>query len=167
MNRPTNNLSVAGMILGILALLFSFIPCMGILSVIPAIIGLILGIMGYRRAKEDVSPTTMGLVAIITSILALIISILWGVLFAKAGADIGQYQDLTYESCDALLADYETTTKELDNLKNSDDGFGVISQVMDITQKIAAIEKNVVELNCHDEEGFTERYNSIKNSMEE
>lgn len=53
--QPTNGLAIASLVLGIVSILFVWIPVVGILGTLMAIIGLVLGILALRQ------PTGRGL----------------------------------------------------------------------------------------------------------
>lgn len=47
--QPTNALAIASLVLGIVSILFVWIPIVGILGTLMAIIGLVLGLLALRR----------------------------------------------------------------------------------------------------------------------
>lgn len=67
---------VASLVLGIIAVVFSFIPCVCIVSPAPAAIGLLLGIFGCIQAAKKQQPKGMGIAGVILNIIALVVSIL-------------------------------------------------------------------------------------------
>ena len=73
---PGKGMSIAGMVLGIVGLVFTFFG-LGIFIGIPAsIVGLVLAIMGRNKAMAVGAPTAMATAGLVTSIVALGISIL-------------------------------------------------------------------------------------------
>jgi len=81
-NRRPNGghyLGIAAMILGGLSLIISFIPCIGLIALIPSIIALVLGIVGLVQANEAQAPKGLIAGSIIVSIFAGSIAIFWGV----------------------------------------------------------------------------------------
>ena len=111
MENKTNGLSIGGMVVGIVALILSIIPCTMLFGGILAIVGLILSFIGYKSAKDVGGPTTMAIIGMVLSGLALIVAIAWGTLFAKASGDIAE--PLNVETCDEVLVEMEKTVKEL------------------------------------------------------
>ncbi|NOQ26916.1 MAG: hypothetical protein GQ564_16265 [Bacteroidales bacterium] len=67
--NTSQGLGIAGFVLGILALIISFIPCIGILALVPGILAVTLSAIGYLQATK--LNTSKGII-----IAALIISIL-------------------------------------------------------------------------------------------
>ncbi len=90
--NPGKGLSIAGMVLGIVSLAVLCIPYVNFLSLICAIVGLILSIMGKKKSKAANAPTGMATAGIVLSIIALaiaiivvlIVGLLIGVVFATA-----------------------------------------------------------------------------------
>lgn len=64
-------MAVAGLVLGIVAIVLSFIPCIGILAIIPAVLGIIFSIMGLSQAKKTGQGKGMAIAGLILSILAI------------------------------------------------------------------------------------------------
>ena len=154
MERQTNTLSIVGMIIGILSLLFSFLPCVGMIGSLIGIAGIIVSIFGYRRAKEDGSPTLMGIIGIATSALAIIIGIFWGVLFAKATKDIEIEENIEVNTCDEALAEYEKTVKEINAIDEDENSFDNFSKVLTYTKRLTMIESRIIELECANDPAF-------------
>ncbi len=81
--RPTSGECVAGMVLGIVALVFSFIPFVGLVG----ILGLILSVVGMRRARyENRAGYGMGVAGLVCSIIALVPTALVLIFLFSAGA---------------------------------------------------------------------------------
>ena len=60
---------IIALVLGILAFLFSFIPCLGSFAVFPGILGLILGVVAFIMAGKVSAPKGLIIAAVILSIL--------------------------------------------------------------------------------------------------
>lgn len=154
MENKTNGLSIGGMVVGIIALLVSFVPCIGMLGGVLALVGLILSLIGYRSAKDANGPTTMAIVGMVLSVLAIIAALAWGALIAKASGDIAE--PLNVETCDELLVEMEKAAKEMKGFedKGDDTGFGDISKIMKTTTRIARIQSTAVEMECNQDSTF-------------
>lgn len=70
-------MGIAGLVLGILAAIFSFVPCLGMWAIVPGIIGLILSIIGMRQAGAAGAPRGMAIGGLITSIVGICIAAYW------------------------------------------------------------------------------------------
>ena len=86
-----NGLALAGMILGIICVATSWIWCFIWGSVACGIVGLILSILGSKKAKETGIGASKAKVGLICSIIGIIIAIVvFVVILAIAGAAIGE-----------------------------------------------------------------------------
>jgi hypothetical protein len=63
-------LSIIGLILGVIALIFSFIPCFGMWAMAPGIIGLVFGLIGMSMAGKANASKGLGVAALCVSIAA-------------------------------------------------------------------------------------------------
>ncbi|MEI8135869.1 MAG: DUF4190 domain-containing protein [Bacteroidota bacterium] len=85
------NLGIAGMILGIIAIIVSFIGCMAVCSILLAVVGLVLSAISMSQAKKAGASKGMAIAGLICSILAIIICLIWIFVFAAVvskGADV-------------------------------------------------------------------------------
>lgn len=74
-------MDIASLVLGIVSLLFSFIPYCNYFMIIPAIVGLILGIIDVSQKSKLEMPKGIGITGIILNALALLIIIVVGIFF--------------------------------------------------------------------------------------
>ena len=86
--QQTNGLGIAALITGIIALVLSIIPLIGIISWLLAPIAIILGIIGMNQN----APRGTAIGGLATGGLALIICILWAVLFGYAVSETARIQ---------------------------------------------------------------------------
>lgn len=82
-------MAVASLVLGIVALVVSFIPCIGLIAIVPALVGLILGIVALVQAKKKQQPKGMATAGIILSILAIIWPLIFVLVLAGGAAATG------------------------------------------------------------------------------
>lgn len=75
-------MSVASLVLGILALLIMWIPVIGMGAILVAIIGLALGVSGKKSLRAEGKPTGKATAGIVMSIIALAISLLFTLVCA-------------------------------------------------------------------------------------
>jgi hypothetical protein len=109
-------MGIAGLVLGILAAIFSFVPCLGMWAIVPGIIGLILSVISMKQAGAAGAPKGMAIGGLITSIVGIAIACYWiyAVYFA-AGALVDAAQEL--ERSGAL----DSLNKAMEQLKNVTD----------------------------------------------
>jgi DNA-directed RNA polymerase subunit RPC12/RpoP len=65
-------ISIAGFVCGIVAIVISFIPCMGLLALGPALAGIICSIIGLVKAKSRNRKKGLAIAGLICSVLAVI-----------------------------------------------------------------------------------------------
>lgn len=99
---PRNGLGTAGFVLGLVGLLFSFIPFIGVIAWPLVVLGLVLSVIGIARASGG-KATNRGLAiaGAVLSVIGLVICILYAAVFTKAVSDVNQQQNavstITYE----------------------------------------------------------------------
>jgi len=105
-----NGLGIAAMILGIVGFFLAFI----VIGIIPAVLALIFGIIGVRRAKRGTASNrgqaTSGLVL---GIIGIVVAIAMGVVFGVAGYN--RYQDCKDK--------YDTGSSDFDHCFSGDPGY--------------------------------------------
>jgi heme/copper-type cytochrome/quinol oxidase subunit 2 len=113
---PRNGLGTAGFVLGLLGLVISPIPLVGVVAWPLAGLGLILSAVGVARARAG-KATNRGLAiaGVVVSVLGLLVSLLWAVVIGKAISDVNdqatQHHTITYEvTGDAKAADIDYST---------------------------------------------------------
>lgn len=95
----TSGLAIASLILGILAVLGSFVPVLNIGSILLAVIGLILGIVGVATLKKSgKGGKVMAIVGIVLAALAIIIGIAINAAAAKVVNDVADELDTSGEA---------------------------------------------------------------------
>lgn len=81
-------LGIAGMILGIVAIIVSFVPCFGWWAVVLAVVGVVLSAISLSQASKAGASKGMAIAGLICSILAIIIGSIWIFVIAKATSEI-------------------------------------------------------------------------------
>ncbi len=66
-------MDVASLVIGIIAAMVGFIPCVNTLVILPAIVGLILGIIAFKKKKAAELPSGIALAGIILNALPLLV----------------------------------------------------------------------------------------------
>jgi len=150
-NKSSSTLEIIGLILGIIAILFAFIPCLGSLAFIPGLIGLILGVIAFVKAKDDGNPKGMSIAVIAVSIIACLISVFQIFLFGNMASDIkGEMK--TYETCEELEADYKKTSAELKQvnkeMQSDSPSFGAIKSIARLSTAIGNMKEQAIDMDC-------------------
>ncbi|MBA3665559.1 MAG: SdpI family protein [Bacteroidetes bacterium] len=92
-------MGIAGMILGIVAIIVSFVPCFGWWAVVLAVVGLILSAVSMSQAQKAGASKGMAIAGLICSIIAIIIGSIWIFVIAKgAGMAADQFKEAMEKS---------------------------------------------------------------------
>ncbi|MCE3258759.1 MAG: hypothetical protein K0S12_400 [Bacteroidetes bacterium] len=110
-------LGIAGMILGIVAIIVSFVPCFGWWAVVLAVVGLVLSVVSMSQAKKAGASKGMAIAGMICSILAIIIGSIWIFIIAKATTEGADMFKEAMEKSGAL----DSLNKAMDQLKEITD----------------------------------------------
>jgi hypothetical protein len=114
--RPSNGLGTAGFVVGIIGLVFSFIPIIGVVAWPLVILGIIFSAIGISRAsKGRATNKGLAIAGLVVSIVGLVMCILWVAVLNKAADDVEQEANreavIVYEvSGDAANVDVTYTT---------------------------------------------------------
>ena len=79
-------MGLAAMIIGIIAVVLGFIPFCGYFALLPAIVGLILGIVDVKKKSKAQQPKGQGMAGIALNAVAIIVILLWTLVFAVGAA---------------------------------------------------------------------------------
>ena len=90
---------IISLVLGIVAFVFSFIPCLGIYAIYPGIIGVVLGVVGFVMANKVNGEKGVVIAGIILSLL---------------GTAVAFYQ---YQRLEKAAHELEKTLKDTNQLK--------------------------------------------------
>ncbi|MEU8639575.1 MmpS family transport accessory protein [Amycolatopsis sp. NPDC048633] len=128
---PRNGLGTAGFVLGLVGLVFSPIPFVGVVAWPLVVLGLILSAVGVARVRAG-KATNKGLsiAGVVVSVLGLVVSILWVVVIGKAISDVNdqatQRHTITYSvTGDSKTADVDYSTFEPADSVKSETGAAV------------------------------------------
>jgi len=86
-----NGMAVAGTVLGFIAFIGSFIPCMGLLAMLLGTVALIFGIVAYQQIKKTDGDMTLAYIALALAALTLAIEIFGWVSFGSSAYDKYQF----------------------------------------------------------------------------
>ena len=80
-------MGVASLVIGIISIVLSFIPCVNWFALVPSIVGIILGAVGLSKAKKANEPTGCATAGLVLNIISCVWIVVWGALLgAAAGA---------------------------------------------------------------------------------
>ena len=150
-SSTSNTLAIIGLVVGVIALLFSFIPCLGTVAIFPGLVAAVIGVIAYFQARDNGSPKGMPLSVIIVSIIACLISVFQIVFIGNAAQDMKT--DLPpYEDCAQLKLDLSSNVEKMKVVtKDLDEGNSPIANMKKITQlgiNLDHMKKESLRLNC-------------------
>ena len=124
-NKASNagqGLGIAGLVLGIIALIISFIPCLGMYALVPGIIAIILSAIGFSQASKVNAKKGLITAALIISIVGTVIAGWQFYIFRNAPAKLEQFgkefkKAVEEELNEEELKDLEEAMEELDEYK--------------------------------------------------
>ncbi len=79
-------MGIASMVIGILAALLGFVPFCNYFALLPAIVGLVLGIVDVVLKGKKQQPKGMGVAGVVLNSVAIILILVWTLAFAGAVA---------------------------------------------------------------------------------
>ena len=82
------NMGVASLVLGIISIIIGFIPLCGSIALLPAIIGLILGIVDLVQKSKNGGSKGISIAGLILSIIAIIVIVFWVFIFSVAASQV-------------------------------------------------------------------------------
>ena len=86
-------MGVAALILGIVSTIFGFVPSCGIIAFVPAVVGLILGIIDIVQKSKKNEPRGMAIAGVILTGIAIIVISLWTFIFSAIFIGTADYLD--------------------------------------------------------------------------
>ncbi len=85
-SKAGKGLGIAGLVLGILAAILSFVPCLGMYAIFPGIIGLILSVISIVQANKAGAAKGMAIAGLVCSLVGSSIAV-WQYMKIKDGLD--------------------------------------------------------------------------------
>lgn len=127
-------LGVAGLVLGIIALVISFIPCLGMWALIPGIIAIVFSAIGYSQANKANASKGLLIAALVISIIGTSIAGWQMYMLRNASTQIEKFgkelqKALDEEIDDEDMQDLEKAMEELE---------GQIEEITDDSMQEAA-----------------------------
>ena len=79
-------MGIASMVIGILAALLGFIPFCNYFALIPAVVGLVLGIVDVAMKSKKQLPKGISIAGVVLNAIAITLILVWSMAFASAVA---------------------------------------------------------------------------------
>lgn len=113
-------MGIAAMVLGIVAVVLGVIPFCGFVAFLPAVVGLILGIVDTVLKHKKEEPKGMSIAGIVLSGVALKIIIIWLFVVGAAASDVAEGFDEAFEEFEAELEEAAEEWEEWEEFERSD-----------------------------------------------
>jgi len=154
---------IVGFIFAILAFIFAFIPCIGIVAIIPGVFALIFSALGLSQANRANAAKGLIIAALVLSIISILVASIWGLFLVKVSKENNYF--MKGENVE-IMYDDRNDLDELDDLaKNLEDKLDSIN----LDEINITIDGN--ELSKEEKETLRESAknagNEIKNSIKE
>lgn len=107
-------MGIASLILGIISLIIGFVPLCGSIALLPAIIGVILGIIDISKKSKTGEKKNQSIAGLIMSAIAVVVIIFW--IFVASGVEVETDSNFTNE----YLENKQIEEKQTDNSSKDD-----------------------------------------------
>lgn len=87
-------MDTASLVIGIISVIIGFIPCIQVFVFLPALVGLILGVVSFIRKRQVEEPTGTALAGMILNAIPLLVMTALAI-FVGIGADASTINDMT------------------------------------------------------------------------
>ena len=84
-------MGVASLVLGIIALIVAWIPCVGVYALLFSVLGLILGAVGIAKAKKTGQGKGLSIAGLVCNIIATVIAAIWFFLMAGSASAVNEF----------------------------------------------------------------------------
>ena len=107
-------MDIASLVLGIVSLIIGFIPVFGAIAFLPALIGLILGIIAIAKKSKENEKKGKGIAGVITCSVAIVIIFFWVFVISAASLDGNNTESskTTLTSTEVNTTTEKTTSKD-------------------------------------------------------
>ena len=118
---------VASLVLGILALLIAFIPCVGLFALIPGIIAIVLAIVGLSQASSANGAKGVIIAGLVISVIGTVIAAAWLIFFSASGTLLEklsthpEFESVIEEVIDDISEDIEDVVDESADITDTED----------------------------------------------
>lgn len=106
-------MGIAALVLGIISIILGFIPLIGAIAFVPAIVGLVLGIVDIVNKNKKKEPKGMSIAGTVLSAIAIVFIIFWIFVVGVATKEVldtyGDNVDYTtyQETLNSIYSEYE------------------------------------------------------------
>lgn len=117
-------LGIIGLVLGILTFMIGFIPCVGILAIVPGVIAIVLSGIGLHQANKNNGARGINIGTLIISIIGLLFASLWLVfVVGVASLDEGEIEGFVEDVIEEVIEEGVHNAELQDALDQLEDNF--------------------------------------------
>jgi len=95
--KQSNAMAIVGLIVGILGIILSFVPCIGVWAIVPGLLGVIFSALGMKKVEGK----GMAIAGLVLSIIASGIAIWQWYALSQVAGDLDKAADAIEEANDA------------------------------------------------------------------
>lgn len=167
MENQSNNsqgFAIASLIIGILAFLLCFIPCINISAFIFGPAAIIFGIVAISKANTPSSPKGMGIAGICLGGVAIFMAILMYSLIATNSDRIKDKVETYFEWTNNHSNDFEEEFKDTESLDNLEEALDALEDTVDTVNK--DVNEAVKDINKEVKKAINDTKDKIKKAQE-
>jgi predicted PurR-regulated permease PerM len=156
---------VASLVIGLVAFLLSFIPCIGIIAVFIGTAAIVFGAVSIAKANSASGSKGLGIAGVSLGTVALVVSLLWVMFFIKLGtkANIEEKIQSFFEWTDNQSQIDEPT----DDMKSLDDLENALDELEGVRQEVEkAMNDSTKEMQQEVKKALEEAQKEIENAKE-
>lgn len=138
-------MAVASLVLGIISILIAWIPFCNYIVAIPAIVGLILGIVALVKANKDGGKKGMSIAGIVTSVIAIAFIVYYTFAAVMFGEKfVTEFEKQMQQELENQIQEGNITINEEGNYEFTEDGMNAFLEEIESENEIEN-ETSVVE----------------------
>ncbi|MEG0873301.1 MAG: DUF4190 domain-containing protein [Clostridia bacterium] len=103
-------MGIAALVLGIISIIIGFIPLCGAIAYLPALVGLVLGIVDLVKSKKENQSKGLAIAGTVLSVLALIVITMWLFVFTAVASSPETQKELN--TLENKIENIETTNQQ-------------------------------------------------------
>jgi hypothetical protein len=137
--KPSNGLGTAGFVIGLIGLVLSFIPLIGVVAWPLVILGIVFSAVGIAKAtKGRATNKGLSIAGLVVSVIGLAVCILWAAVWKQAGDEIEREANrevvVSYEiTGDATNVDVTYTTFNGEQVDTKDETVATLPWTKEVT----------------------------------
>jgi len=105
-------LGIAGLVIGIIAVFVSFIPCIGLLALLPGVVAVVLSAIALNQANRGNGAKGLIIAALVISIFGTTIAAVWGLFFASVATEGERWKDKIENFGNEFEEDFENEMED-------------------------------------------------------